>query len=105
MAHRPPYRVVAPASAAAENIDGLEVDCTVKTATGYAGEDNPFPLEVITINGKLIEVELAGAFYQMYLAAKSEGVNLVLGRTTHPRCSSQSSCARSASSSASSISR
>ena len=62
----------APAARAA-----LDVDCTPIAETGYdAG--TPFPLTVITINGKKVEQNLARAWYQMYLAAQADGVTLTL---------------------------
>ncbi len=65
-------------TADAKLINGLEVDCTEKIVTGYKGVDLPYDLTVITIGGKPIQVDTARAYYQMYLAAKADGVNMVL---------------------------
>ena len=56
----------------------LNIDCTPISETAYYGEDNPQPIEVVRVNGKLVSTSLLPAFAAMYRAARGDGVTLQL---------------------------
>jgi hypothetical protein len=51
------------------------IDCTESTDTGYV-QGNPFPITVVTVDGKKAEKSSANAYYVMAVAAANAGVNL-----------------------------
>jgi hypothetical protein len=51
------------------------IDCNESTDTGYT-QGNPFPITVVTVDGKKVERETANAYYVMAQAAAAGGVNL-----------------------------
>ncbi len=50
-------------------------DCNEKQDTGYVKGD-PYPITVVTVDGKPVEVETANAYLQMRAAAAADGVNI-----------------------------
>ncbi len=53
------------------------IDCTERTDTGYV-DGNPFPIVVVTVDGKPAERETANAYYVMQQAAASDGVQIAV---------------------------
>ncbi len=49
------------------------IDCTESSDTGYTS-GTPFPITVVTVDGKPVEVETANAYYVMAQAADAAGV-------------------------------
>ena len=69
-----------PAEAPPEGIDAVQqalssIDCTESSDTGYVS-GNPFPITLVTVDGKKVEVQTANAYYVMAQAAANDGVNL-----------------------------
>jgi len=53
------------------------IDCTERQDTGYVS-GTPFPITVVTVDGKPVERETANAFYVMQQAAASDGVHITI---------------------------
>src|SRR5450631_3254575 len=51
------------------------VNCIHHSETGYL-HGNPFPLEAVTVDGHLVQIATADAFYVMANAASKDGVHL-----------------------------
>jgi hypothetical protein len=51
------------------------IDCNEHGDTGYS-QGNPFPITVVTVDGKPVETATANAYYVMAQAAAAAGVNL-----------------------------
>ena len=51
------------------------IDCTKRTDTGYV-RGNAFTIEVVTVDGKPVEVRTANAYMVMAQAAAADGVQL-----------------------------
>ncbi len=59
-----------------EPVDPLyAIDCAEKQDTGYVKGD-PYPITVVTVDGKPVEVDTANAFYNMQQQAAKDGVNI-----------------------------
>ena len=66
----------APAGDIGEVSRGLStIDCTESSDTGYKSGKS-FPIKVVTVDGKKMEVQSANAYYVMAQAAAKKGVNL-----------------------------
>ena len=60
-----------------EVVEQALIDCTEKSDTGYK-QGNPYPITVITYDGKLVETNTANAFWVMQRAAAEDGVNITI---------------------------
>jgi MYXO-CTERM domain-containing protein len=71
--HGAEERCEPPVATTAEALSSI--DCNEGTDTGYSS-GNPFPINVVTVDGKKVEVATANAYYVMAQAAAAAGVNL-----------------------------
>lgn len=53
------------------------IDCAERTDTGYVN-GNPFPINVVTVDGKPVERETANAYWVMQQAAAADGVQIAI---------------------------
>jgi len=63
-----------------EGIDSIQhalstIDCTKSNATGYKS-GTPFPIVVVHVDGKPVQIDTANAYYVMAKAAAAAGVNI-----------------------------
>lgn len=73
----PPPDETRPAEAATSSEALSSIDCTEATDTGYT-QGNPFPITLVTVDGKPVERDTANAYYVMAQAAAAAGVNLAV---------------------------